>query len=433
MNIDLQKFINKGEIIGVALSGGSDSMALLYFLSEQTKFFPFSVVAINVEHGIRGESSKQDSLFVENYCKEKGITLYSYSVDAVKKASEEKLSLEQAARILRYECFNHCLQNKKCDKIATAHHKKDNAESVLFNVFRGTGLKGLAGINENFENKIIRPFLSIDKQEIDEYIKTHDIPFVTDQTNFCDAYKRNYIRLNILPVIEKAFPDYQDKIYNLSVIAKEEDDFLEELAKEFVIVENNNAFIKLPIKKALFNRACVLCLKGLGVKKDWTKAHIDACYLLTEKENGARLNLLDGVLVIREYDKICFYKEQQSFALNIPFLEQEFSFNGEAYIIEKVAFAPDLKDGLYIDGDKLPKGATIRTKLDGDLFTKFNGGTKKLNDYLTDKKIPLRVRNTLPLIAFENTVYAIFGVAISDKAKVEKETQTIYKIYKCFK
>ena len=430
MNIDLQKFISNGEIIGVALSGGSDSMALLYFLNEQTKYFPFSVVAINVEHGIRGESSKQDSLFVKNYCEENGITLYSYSVDAVKKAKEEKLSLEQAARVLRYECFDHCLQNKRCDKIATAHHKKDNAESVLFNLFRGTGLKGLAGINENFGNKIIRPFLAIEKTEINEYIELNKIPFVTDETNFCDEYKRNYIRLNLLPVIEKAFPDYQDKIYNLSVIAKEEDDFLDSLAKEFVSVEKDGAFIRLPIKKALFNRACITCLKALGVKKDWTKAHIDACYLLTEKENGARLNLLDGVLVIKEYDKICFYKEQPECCLNIPFVEGEFSFNGESYVIEKVNETPNLKDGFYIDGDKLPNGTVIRTKLDGDLFTKFNGGTKKLNDYLTDKKIPLRVRNTLPVISFENTVYAVFGVAISDKVKVEKETKNIYKIYK---
>lgn len=429
MIIDLKNFIDKGETIGVAVSGGSDSMALLYYLKEQTKYYPFSVVAINVEHGIRGDESKNDSRFVEDYCRQKGITLFSFVVDAVKKAKDEKLTLEQSARILRYECFYSCLSEKKCDKIATAHHKKDNAESVLLNLFRGTGLKGIAGINENFENKIIRPFLSISKEEIDDYVKENDVPFVIDKTNFCDDYKRNYIRLNLLPIIQNAFPDYQDKIYNLSVIAKQEDDFLDRLASKSVQKEQDVVFIKLPIEKTLFNRACIIALKNLGVKKDWTKSHIDACFLLTEKENGAKLNLLNGITAVKEYDKIVFFKETKKDALSIPFAEGEFEFNGSLLCIEKATPPLDLKKGLFIDGDKIPSGAVIRFKTDGDLFTKFGGGTKKLNDYLTDKKVPLRIRSTLPLIAKDNIVYGIFGIAVSDKAKIDESTKTIYEIY----
>ncbi len=430
MIIDLKKFIDKGETVGVAVSGGSDSMALLYYLKEQTKYYPFSLVAINIEHGIRGKESKNDSLFVENYCAKNGITLFSFTVDAVKKAKDDKLTLEQSARILRYECFYSCLAEKKCDKIATAHHKKDNAESVLFNIFRGTGLKGIAGINDNFENKIIRPFLSVSKEEIDEYAKENAIPFVTDQTNFCDDYKRNYIRLNLLPVIQNAFPDYQDKIYNLSVIAKQEDEFLDQLASESVQKEQDVVFIKLPINKVLFNRACIIALKNLGVKKDWTKSHIDSCFLLTENENGAKLNLLDGITVVKEYDKIVFFKETENAPLSIPFSEGTLKFNGYLLCIEKASYPLDLKNGLFVDGDKIPEGAVIRYKTDGDLFTKFGGGTKKLNDYLTDKKVPLRIRDTLPLIAKDNIVYGIFGLAISDKVKIDENTKTIYKIYK---
>ncbi len=428
MNVNLQKFIGKGETIAVALSGGSDSMALLHYLNEQSKILPFNLLALNVEHGIRGENSKSDSKFVKEYCEKNNIPLLCYAVDALKRANEDKLTLEQSARVLRYECFYDALSKNKCDKIATAHHKKDNAESVLLNLFRGTGLKGLVGINENFENKIIRPFLSLEKQEIDDYIAKNNIPFVTDESNFCDDYKRNYVRLNVLPIIEKAFPDYQNKIYALSSIAKEEDEYLDKLASEKVCGEKSVCKITLPCEKVLFNRAVIIALKKLGIKKDWTKTHVELCYGLTEKENGAKLNLLCGVNAIKEYDKICFYVDEKIDGVEIPFKEGEFDFNGARICVEKAYPPLDLKNGLYIDGDKVPDDAVIREKNDGDIFTKFGGGTKSLGDYLTDKKIPLRIRDTLPIIAYENVVYAIFGVAISELIKVDETTKTIYKI-----
>jgi len=191
MQINLGEFLHKNQTVAVALSGGSDSMALLDYMLANAEKYSINVIALNVEHGIRGQDSIDDTNFVKNYCDKNNVKLITYTVDCVKKASEEKLSLEQAGRILRYQCFYDAIDKGLCDKVATAHHQKDNVESVLFNLFRGTGIKGVCGIEKNFQDKIIRPFLDVSKSQIEEYIKERKIPFVTDKTN-CDAdYSRN--------------------------------------------------------------------------------------------------------------------------------------------------------------------------------------------------------------------------------------------------
>ena len=177
----------------------------------ESKKFPFNVVAINVEHGIRGENSVKDTEFVKKFCDDNGVNLFCYSVDSLTYASENKLSIEQAARKLRYDCFFDALNKGLCDKVATAHHLSDLTESVLINVFRGTGIKGVVGI-KNYNDKIIRPFLNVKKQDIDEYLKENDIPFVTDETNLLDDYTRNRVRHFVVPEIKKIFPEVEKSI-----------------------------------------------------------------------------------------------------------------------------------------------------------------------------------------------------------------------------
>ena len=157
MNTDLSIFIKQNEIVAVALSGGEDSVALLHFLLSRSSLLGFKVIALNVEHGIRGEDSLSDTNFVKELCRRLNVELICYSVDSLSKAQTDKLSVEQAARALRYECFYRAIAEGKCDKVATAHHRRDNVESVLFNLFRGSGLKGVSGITPCYDGKIIRP------------------------------------------------------------------------------------------------------------------------------------------------------------------------------------------------------------------------------------------------------------------------------------
>ena len=427
MNVRIGKNLD-GKTVAVAVSGGADSMALLHFTANFAASANIKVVALNVEHGIRGESSLRDSAFVKDYCKTHGIPLITYRVDALKKSREDKISVEQAARILRYECFMDAINSKKCDAVFTAHHSADNLESVLFNLFRGTGLKGLVGIKD-FDGKIYRPMLNVSKAEIAEYVKAHDVPYVDDETNFCDDYTRNFLRLNVIPKIKEVFPDAERSVLRLSETVREEDAFLDSQAEKILAYDNGVYAIPLSAPSVLIKRAIIFALKGLGLTRDYEKVHVDDVVSLTEKENGKTIVLPKGISATREYDKITLYKKTAKATESLPFQTGKFSLNGktvEIAVCEKLS-TTELKSGLYGDLDKIPAGAVIRARKKGDKFTKFGGGTKSLSDYLTDKKIPLKDRDNLLVVATGSIVLAIFGIAISDKIKVDQNSQNIIK------
>lgn len=415
-----------GDTVAVAVSGGSDSMALLHALNSAVNKLKINIIAVNVEHGIRGKSSINDSNFVKDFCKKNNIVLKTFTVDAVAYAKENKLSIEQSARILRYECFNSLLSDGTCNKIATAHHLSDNAETVLLNLFRGTGLKGMAGIKPQ-NGKFIRPLLHTTKQEITDYIQENNVPFVTDETNFDDEITRNYVRLNLIPEINKIFPEVERSITRFSATALEEDAFLDNLAKNLIEEVDGTIKIKLTEEKVLIRRATVIAMKLLGVSKDYETAHLNAVINLLSLENGSKVILPKGITAIKEYTHVVFYRETSTAFSPIPFSIGEHVFNNGVLKIEKVDGTSDLKSGFYCDLDKLPKDTVIRTRADGDVFKKFGGGTKKLKDYYIDEKVPVRLRDSLPVIASKNQVF-FTGIAISDKIKVDKSTKNMLKL-----
>lgn len=427
MNIDLSRFVNKGETVAVACSGGGDSMALLHYLRSECEKYKITVVALNVEHGIRGDESKKDSLFVKDYCEKEGIPLLFYEIDSIQYAKTQKLSLEEGARELRYRCFSDAIKKGACDKIATAHHLSDQFESVLMNLFRGTALKGLTGIEEKRQS-IIRPFLSIEKSEIEEYLAKNNIPFVTDATNFDQSYTRNYVRLSVTPIIEKVFPEAKKSLLRTVRALRADEEFLSKLAEEKIHFERGVAKISLPCEKSLFSRASVKAMKYLGVKKDWTSAHIESTYALALLENGARINLPGDVIAIKEYDAVVFYKNFNKNLEEFSFSDGKFFWFDKVYDIISLTQVEDLKDGINFDADKVPKDAVVRTRREGDVFQKFGGGTKSLGDFFTDKKIPLRLRDNIPLLASGKDILVIFGVAVSDKVRVDENTRNIKKI-----
>lgn len=427
MNIDLS-FFNGGKVVAVALSGGSDSMALLHSLIAVQKQNNVKIVALNIEHGIRGQSSLNDSAFVKEYCDTHGIPLIQYSVDSLKYAKTNKLSVEQSARILRYECFFDAIKQGKCDMVATAHHSLDNLESVLFNLFRGTGLKGIAGINQSYENKIIRPFINVTKAEIDEYVKENGIPFVIDETNLSDDYTRNYIRHNVIPSIKKIFPDVEKSVSRLAQIVSVDNEYIEKESQKLIAVDGSKVIISRG-ERAVLSRAIIQALNLIGVKKDWEKTHIDSVISLFENQTSKSINLLGGVRAVKEYDKVVVYRPPKKDVGERPFSVGEIEFNGRLLKIEKVSVDEiDLKSGLYAAEEKIPARAVIRTRKRNDTFTKFGGGTKSLSDYLTDKKVSPTARDELPLLADGNRILAIFGIAVSNVVKADENTKEVYKL-----
>ena len=210
-------FFKTKQTVLIALSGGADSVALLHFACALGKKKQFKVCACHVNHNLR-PTAKRDENLVINLCKELNVPLIVKKVTVKPLAKKEKLSLEHAARKLRYKALEESAAKFNAKVIAFAHHADDNVETFFLNILRGTQLKGLGGIPATRplgELKIIRPFLSITKQEILEYCAYHNLPFENDETNFDDIYTRNFIRLKLLPMLEEKQPQIRKHILEI--------------------------------------------------------------------------------------------------------------------------------------------------------------------------------------------------------------------------
>jgi len=432
MFIDLAPYRDKR--ICVAVSGGKDSMALLHYLFKCGGDFNIALSAINCDHSIRGEESERDSAFVKQYCEGNGIPLYFFKWDGA------KFEDEGLARFWRLCCYSQ-VAGEKADLIATAHHMNDNAETVLFNLARGTALSGMTGITDTPVFNLIRPLINCTREEIDAYIAENDIPFVTDSTNLSDDYTRNKIRSTVLPALEAAVPGAVKNIFRFSRLATEDDEYLERKANELIVKRNSYGYIIKPCdERVLFKRACHTIISVYYQKKDYTAEHFERLFNLQSAENGKKFEFL-GMTAVKE-DKgiaICDDFSLQMEAEGMPF-KYNFDCDQELYYARRLAVADreqylddilsilnqEEKDKLKVlkyDVDKIPPSAVIRFKRAGDKFTKFGGGTKSLGDYLTDKKVPQSLRGLLPLVCDGNEVLIVGGVEISDKVKITADTK----------
>lgn len=413
------------ENVAVALSGGKDSMALLNLLLE-SKTYKGQVKAINVEHGMRGENSVKDSEFVKRYCEQKNVPLKCYTVNSPEYSEKNKTSLEEGARILRYSCFKDAYDSGFCDAVATAHHLSDNAETMLFNLFRGSSISGMSGIKE--QNGIfIRPLLNVSREEIDLYVDKNAIPYVQDETNFDENYTRNFLRLKIFPLIKQIFPEVENSLKRFADESKLISNYLDEIAERTIIYGKE---VKIPVSadSAIISLCIIKALKYLGVYKDYERKHSQLALNLLNCANGTTIDLIKNVKAVKDYDFITLYKAEEKEINQINFKVGTTIFNGKKITVKESKNNEQKLVGkeLFFDLDKIPLNAVFRTRMDGDNFTPFKSGSKKLKKYLIDKKIPSRKRDGLTLIACGNEVYAILGVEISDKIKIEKNTQNIY-------
>ena len=410
----------RGLKICVALSGGRDSIALTHYIYSRAAELGITLTAMNCDHAIRGEASARDSAFVKEFCSALKIPLFAF------KRQEAEDDSENSARLWRLDCYRKALQMSGADVIATAHHLNDNAETVLFNLARGSGLSGLTGISDCEIDgiKIIRPLIDCTRSEIDGYIKENGLTFVEDETNASGRYTRNKIRLSVLPELEKAVPQAAEAIYRFSRLAAEDEQFFQNLINERGLIEITPACVKIKHcgEKALFKRAAMSAVSRTYKRKDYTAQHAENLYNLQFAETGKRFEFL-GLVARKEDGCVTIEEDNAACCEQIPFHEYGGkTFCGQRLEISQTAGGNSLK----FDFDKIPKTAVIRFMQSGDKFQKFGGGTKSLGDYFTDKKIPVRVRGRIPLIADGQNVLAICGVEISDGIKITKETQKIY-------
>lgn len=423
-----KSLFKRGDAVAVALSGGKDSMCLLHLLLKSKDELGITVKAINVEHGIRGEKSLSDSDFVSKECAILGVPLYFQRVDSLRFSSENGLSVEEAARILRYKVFQSAADEGFCNKIATAHHASDRVETTLFNIFRGASSLGAAGIPESSRNGlIVRPLLSLTRGEIDEYVNENSIPFVTDETNSDNAYSRNYIRNKIIPDIKEKFPSFEAAVLRFADSLKDDNDYLLGEARKAIEQRNGEYSFPCDLPKPVFSRAAITCMKSLGILKDYEKVHVDAVLSLKNEENGKSVDLPKGVVAVKDYGRITLYKKKSKEEFCESFKLGTYEFAGRTYRFEKTTYSGQKRSDnrLIADFSKIPDGAVIRTRRLGDTFEKFGGGTKKLKDYLIEKKIPQRERDDLLLLCKGEKVVIICGIEISDAVKVDKDTEFV--------
>ena len=247
------KLIENGDKIVLGVSGGPDSIAMLDIFKDLRNILGFKIYVCHVNHMIRGQDAMNDQKYVEQYCKKNQIEFFTKNINVVEIANKQKIGTEEAGRNARYQFFEEVLKNTGANKIATAHNKNDNAETVLMHLLMGSGLSGLKGINPIRNNKYIKPLIECERQEIENYCKEKNLNPCIDKTNFENTYTRNKIRNVVIPYIKNQFnPNIIETLTRLSEVVSNEDEFIEKIInKEFnrLVLLQNDEQIDLNLKE----------------------------------------------------------------------------------------------------------------------------------------------------------------------------------------
>ena len=417
--------------IAVAVSGGADSVALLDRLVCVALEKGLLLSVVHCEHGIRGAESLADAEFVRGLAEGYGLEFLLFSEDCPALAKRLGVGLEEAARNFRYRCFERVLADGRAEYIALAHHKDDGAETALFRLCRGTSLGGVLGMSA-VSGRYLRPLLGESKQEILRYVAERGLQYREDSTNFERDAARNRIRLDVMPVLEEIVPGAKENLLAFGARAKEDDEYLYSLAKEWVefstpATEGDSGWsVRIDAPPPLFRRACLTVMKTLGIEKNYTQKHLLALQTLCRSQTGTRVDLPQGVFAERNYQAIRFYTGESVEELpTIPFACGRFLWGRYELTVSRTPLEGD--GVLRLDEEKIPMNAEIRTRREGDTFHKFGGGRKSLKKYLIDIKLPKRQREGLPLLADGEEILAVFGVEISEQVKcTDESTKIIY-------
>lgn len=414
--------LDKSKTYALAVSGGIDSMVMLHkFITEnpRPKFF-----VVTVNHNLRKEASA-DCKFVADYCKKFGVECKIFNVDVPAYCKAMRVSEETGARLLRLGVLN----SLDVDWVCTAHHADDNAETILMHLIRGSGANGSAGIRRE-NGKFLRPLLDMTRKDIEQYALQNDVPHVFDATNSQVKYTRNFLRHNVIPLLRQLNENACSNITRFAENIGEDNYYLESLADiSSVKFVGNRAEIPsylLLQAKPIAYRVLRKVFVGMNIWFDIEKTHFDALIDLADNFGGKRLMLPFGIVAFNDYDRVTLVRDEQMqppVAFEIPFAEGVTSTPAG-----KVAVSDEKTEGcLRVDLRKIPSSAVFRTKKDGDVFDKFGGGgSKPLNRYLIDKKIPARKRSQLILLADGSNVLAICGVEIADSVKTDQDSVVRY-------
>ena len=442
-SIENYKLIENGDTIIVGASGGPDSQFMIYMLNSLKSQIDFEIILAHLNHLHRKEARNDENL-VRKTAEELNIKFFTRARSMDDYAKKLKLSSEDAGRRLRYEFFNDLAKEYKNPKIAVAHNKDDQAETVLMRIIRGTGLDGLRAMDYKSGN-IIRPILDIKKSEIIAYLDFKKIPYAIDHTNFENDYTRNKIRLDIIPKLEEINPRVVDQIYSLSELAKDDLEVLDGVIGDKFAELSDIKKDKIIFDKAKFDKANPAILRRIirkaietlnGEIKDISRENIDEFLTIRDLGTGKKI-IKDRLRLRKSYDSYILEikKTKDKFEEEIYLEDVDLiNFDGlyiKTSIINSKKYEKSKNIG-YFDYDKLTFPLKVRTRKNGDRFTPLgHRSEKKLKDFFMDQKVDREKRDEIPLIISNDKIIWLTGLRISDDFKVTESTKRILKIEVC--
>jgi tRNA(Ile)-lysidine synthase len=439
----------------VGVSGGADSVCLLFVLRELQKSLSFTLEAVHVNHGLRAGAAS-DADFVGETCAELGVALRVFSADVAKMARERGVSCEEAGRDYRYECLRAVAGEYKTGVIAVAHHLNDRAETLLFHLFRGSGLRGLSSIRP-VRDEIVRPLLCCTRQEIEAYLAERGLPYRTDPSNASEANTRSYIRQQIMPRAEAVNAAAVENMAKTAELAWEADCYLRTQAQaafgECAAAAAGQIEIDIKIWQGyapLLQKYVLLLafeeLLPVG-RRDISFQHVGGVLELAGGGGSKELHLPSGLRARKEYGKLLLHyprakQSQQNsgeYKLNynstIPPAPPGFTVAGlgeiayRTFPLQKNMKIPQNTYTKWFDCDKITSCAVLRRRKRGDYLTVNSAGQrKKLSDYLIDEKVPRARRDELYVLADGPHVLWVCGLRISEHYKVTDKTTTVIEI-----
>ena len=468
--IQAENLIQSDDSVLAGVSGGPDSIALLYILLMLQPHIFRTLGVAHLNHGIRSSEADRDAEFVSNLCCTLNVPFHAKKIDVGTYACNKKLNLEEAARICRYDFFKSLIQNEGYTKIALGHQANDNAELVLMHILRGSGTVGISGMSAIRDKMFIRPLLKVTQSEIMDFIATNRLNYVFDSTNFDITLTRNRIRHRLIPTLKREYnPNIVTALNTLATVVQDEDEWMSQRTESFIskillkrkfqkIVLAANELQK--IHRALARRVLRQALFELkGNLKRINLVHIESILnLLSFPKGYQQLNLPDGILVEHEYNKLQL-SIVNPVSKHIQSVHLKNSKNYFRYIAHKPKNNPiiihiteidcyikfsitDQKVGrildeagqniAFFDMDRLIFPLIIRNPNTGDRYSPLGmSGTQKLKDYFINAKVPRSQRKDIPILVSGDHIIWIIGHRLSHISRIRSSTKRILKVEIC--
>ncbi len=456
--ITQHNLVSLGDKLIIALSGGPDSVCLLHLLYTMREKLGINLHAAHLNHNLRGAESEEDCRYASDLARSLDIPFTAHTVNIEQYRHNNRCSLEEAARQVRYAFLANTLTHEKAQSIATGHTRDDHVETIIMNIIRGSGLRGLRGLQpstliltteKQTPVKVIRPLILLSREETEEYCRLNGLAPRQDSSNMSLNFFRNRVRHELIPCLQKYNNRIDESLLRLASISSDDYQFITEQSnsiwRQVAQEKDDSIYLDLPLllqlPKTLQRNAMAEALSHmLGSLYDIEFSHIEAMVQLLNKPASKLIHLPEGLALVKEYNRLVLTREATS-SCPFPSLEDVHTIDipgcktipGWDISAEIVDCCKDVNQcagfTALFDRDKIGKQLTVRARKPGDRFRPLGmKALKKIQDFMVDMKIPRSWRDRIPLLCSDDTIIWIVGWRIDESYKVRPSTTGIVKI-----